>query len=328
MDTIRWGLQGTGHIAKKFAQALSVLPEAELAAVGSRAAHTAEDFAHTYGAARAHASYEALAQDPEVDVIYIATPHPLHMENSIMCLRAGKHVLCEKPVTVNSAQLETVLKVAQETGRFFMEAMWMYFNPNLRKAEELVRSGAIGRLRMLQANFGFSTDQEETGRLLSPELAGGSLLDVGIYPIALASLFFGGAPARIQSDWDRAATGVDAQAAYLFGYPDGALATLTSAVVTDTPYEAWLMGETGMIKLHSPFWGACPGCTLIMPDEAETVYATPLRGNGYDYEAEEVMVCIQQGKTESPRMPWSKSREIMATMDSIRTQWQLRYPFE
>jgi predicted dehydrogenase len=328
MQTIRWGILGTGHIAKKFAEALAVLPDAELSAAGSRTVESAQAFASTYGAIRAHGSYEALAADPEVDVIYIATPHPMHLENSLLCLRAGKHVLCEKPITVNGVQLETLLQTAREHGRFLMEAMWMYFNPNIRKAEELVRDGAIGRLRMLQANFGFTTDKEETSRLLHPELAGGSLLDVGIYPISLASLFFDGPPARIQSDWAPASTGVDAQAACLFAYEDGALATLTCAVVTNTPYEGWLMGETGMIRLHTPFWGACPGFTLIRQDGSEETFSIPLQGNGYNYEAEEVMACIRAGKTESARMPWAKSREIMATMDTIRAQWGLRYPFE
>jgi predicted dehydrogenase len=263
-----------------------------------------------------------------VDVIYVATPHPYHLENSILCLEHGKHVLCEKPVTVNGRQLEELLAAARKANCFLMEAMWMYFSPHIIKAEELVRAGAIGKLKMVQANFGFSTDQEETGRLLNPDLAGGSLLDVGIYPIALASLFFGGAPARIQSDWERAESGVDAQAAMLFGYADGGLATLTSAVVTDTPYDAWLMGETGMIKIHTPFWGRCPAISIHRPEQEPETIALPLRGNGYDYEAEHVMQCLREGRTESPRVPWSKSQEIMATMDTLRGQWGLRYPFE
>lgn len=328
MEKIRWGILGTGSIAHKFADGLSVLPDAELVAVGSRTQEGANKFAGEFGVARPHGSYEALAADPDVDVIYIATPHPYHLANSVLCLEHGKHVLCEKPVTVNGRQLEEVLAAAHRANRFFMEAMWMYFTPNVCKAEELVRNGAIGKLRMVQANFGFATDQEETGRLLNPELAGGSLLDVGIYPIALASLFFQGPPARIQSDWQRAHTGVDAQAAMLFSYEGGGLATLTSAVVTDTPYDAWLMGETGMIKLHAPFWGRCPGFTLIRPDKEDEYFGVELRGNGYDYEAEHVGLCIREGRLESPRVPHAKSREIMATMDTIRAQWGLSYPFE
>lgn len=328
MGKIRWGILGTGAIARKFAEGLSVLGDAELVAVGSRTVEGAERFAGEFGVGRAHGSYAALAGDGEVDVIYVATPHPFHRENSILCLEHGKHVLCEKPVTVNGGELEEVLAVAGRTGRFFMEAMWMYFTPNVCAAEALVRGGGIGRVRMVQANFGFATDQEETGRLLNPALAGGSLLDVGIYPIAFASLFFGGPPARIQSDWERSASGVDAQAGMLFGYEDGGLAVLTSAVVTDTPYDAWVMGETGMVKLHAPFWGRCPGFTVIRPDGTEEVHGVALRGNGYDYEAEHVGECIRAGLLESPRVPHAKSREIMATMDVIRGQWGLRYPFE
>jgi dihydrodiol dehydrogenase / D-xylose 1-dehydrogenase (NADP) len=328
MNKIRWGILGTGSIAHKFADGLSVLDDAELVAVGSRSQEGANKFAGEFGVARAHGSYEALASDPEVDVIYIATPHPYHRSNSLLCLEHGKHVLCEKPVTVNGKELEEVLDAAHRANRFFMEAMWMYFTPNVCKAEELVRAGAIGRLRMVQANFGFATDQEETGRLLNPELAGGSLLDVGIYPIALASLFFQGPPKRIQSDWQRAETGVDAQAAMLFGYEDGGLATLTSAVITETPYDAWIMGEKGMLKLHAPFWGRCPAVTLIRPDQADETFSAPLRGNGYDYEAEHVGECIRAGRLQSPRVAHDKSREIMATMDTIRAQWGLQYPFE
>lgn len=328
MQKIRWGILGTGSICKQFATGLQVLPDAEIAAVGSRSQSTADAFASTFGVARAHATYEALAADPEVDVIYIGTPHPLHLPNSLLCLEHGKHVLCEKPITVNGRELEQLVAAAKKADRFLMEAMWMYFNPNLIRAEEMVRSGAIGELRMVQANFGFRSEGDESSRLIAPELAGGSLLDVGIYPIALASLFFGGAPERIQSEMSPAATGVDAQAAMLFRYSGGGIATLTSAVLTDTPYDAWLMGEKGMIKLHAPFWGRCPGFTLYRPGQPEETFTTPLRGNGYDYEAESVMACLRNRQTECPRMPLSKSIEIMATMDAIRAQWGLKYPFE
>lgn len=328
MDKIRWGILGSGDIANHFARALKSLPDAELAAVGSRAQHSAEAFAQKYDIPRMHASYEALAADPEVDVIYIATPHPMHHPNSLLCLAHGKHVLCEKPVTVNTMQLDEVMAAAREANCFFMEAMWMYFNPNIISALELVRGGAIGRLRMLQASFGFRTDQVSTGRLLNPELAGGSLLDVGIYPIALASLFFDGPPSRMQSSAEFTADGVDAQAAFLFTYLDGALAMLSSAVVTETPYDAWLMGETGMIRLHAPYWGPCPGYTLHRPGAEPESFGVPMRANGYDYQAEAVMQCIREGSTECARMPWSKSRETMQTMDVIRADWGLRYPFE
>jgi len=326
---IHWGILGAGSIAGKFVEGLRALPDAVVQAVGSRTQAKADAFADERSIPNRHASYEALAADPEVDVIYIATPHPMHARDSILCLNAGKHVLCEKPVTVNSAELEQVLAAAQASGNFFMEAMWMYFTPNIRQAEKLVREGAIGRVRMVSAHFGFQTDKDETSRLLDPALAGGALLDVGIYPIALASLIFGGAPRRISSSAHLGGTGVDEQSAYLFEYDDGAFAQLSSAVTTTTPYDAWILGDAGRIHLHAPFWGRCPGYTLYQCDDEEGTYVSePLRGNGYDYEAEAVMQAIREGKIEHPRMPHSKSRELMATMDTLRAQWGLRYPFE
>lgn len=326
---IRWGILGTGSIAGQFVEGLRALPDADVRAVGSRTLERAEAFGGERGIPNRHGSYEALASDPEVDVIYIATPHPMHARDSILCLEHGKHVVCEKPVTVNSGELEQVLGAAKASGKFFMEAMWMYFTPNIRLAESLVRDGAIGKVRMLTAHFGFQADADETSRLLNPDLAGGALLDVGIYPIAFALLMMGGVPKRMTSSACLGQTGVDEQSAYLFEYEDGAIAQLSSAVTTTTPYDAWILGDAGRIHVHAPFWGRCPGYTLYQGDDEEGTYVSePLRGNGYDYEAEAAMQAIRDGLTEHPRMPHRRSQEFMATMDALRAQWGLRYPFE
>jgi len=321
---IRWGILGTGAIARLFADGLMACPGAELAAVGSRTQKSADAFGDHYRVARRHASYEALANDPNVDVIYIATPHTLHAENSILCIEAGKAVLCEKPFTINAGETERVIQAARAKKVFLMEAMWTRFIPAMRQAHEWVAEGKIGRVRMVQASFGFYSEPDEEGRLLNPALGGGSLLDVGIYPVALAYDFFRRPPARITGFADMKRFGVDEQAAMLFNYDDGGLAVLSSGVTIETPYDAWIMGETGQIQIHAPFWSS-PRATLRERGKYDVVADLPLVGNGYNYEAEEVMRCMREGKLESELMPLDETLTIMRTMDEIRAQWGLKY---
>lgn len=323
-DKIRWGILGTGVIARKFAEGLAVLTDAALTAVGSRDERTATAFATEYHVPHAHASYEALAENPEVDVIYIATPHVFHMENSLLCLQHGKAVLCEKPFTMNRQQAEAVFALAETKGLFVMEAMWTYFLPAITMVRQLLQEGVIGQVRMLTADFGYRTAMNPYGRHFAPALGGGALLDVGIYPLALAHMVFG-VPTQITGMAHLGETGVDEQAAIILGYEGGELALLHTAARTETVQEAVIMGTDGRIKIHFPWWQPTR-LTLTQPGQAGQEIELPFLGNGYNYEAAAVMDCLRSNKTQHPLMPWSTTLALQETMDNIRAQWGLRYP--
>lgn len=323
--TLKWGILGTGNIAAQFARGLAALDDAELVAVGSRSAASAETFAASFGGARAHGSYEALAADPEVEAVYIATPHTLHAENSLLCLNHDKAVLCEKPFTLNAAEAKTVIDTARERQLFLMEAMWTRFFPLLGKVRELIAAGRIGEPRLLQADFGFRTEFKPEHRAFNPELGGGALLDVGVYPVSLAS-FILGTPSAVKSSAALGETGVDEQNALLLEHPSGAIALLSSAVRTQTEQDALILGTEGRIRLHTPWWK--PEKLTLYTDAGEEVIDAPLPHNGYAFEAAEVARCLQEGKLESPLMPLDETLAIMSTLDTCRSQWGLRYPSE
>jgi len=322
---LRWGILGCGSIAGKFAEGLQSVPGARLVAVASRSQDKANEFADKFGAPRRHASYEALAQDPEVDAVYVATPHPLHAENSILCLNAGKAVLCEKPFTVNAQQAQRVIDAARTRKVFVMEGMWSRFFPLMGRVRELAQSGAIGDVRMVQADFGFRTDVNPQGRLFNPALGGGGLLDVGIYVLSLASMLLG-TPTQITGVAQMGTTGVDEQAALALLYGEGRIASLTTGIRTNTPHEAHVLGTDGLIKLHAPWWKLAK-ITVTVGGKDE-VMDEPFEGNGMNYEAAHVAECLAAGKTESDIMPLSETLELAKTMDTLRAQWGLRYPME
>ncbi len=325
-DPIRWGILSTGKIAGKFAEGLSVLPDAELAAVGSRTADAAHAFADRFNISRRHASYEDLANDPEVDAIYVATPHSLHRENSLLCLDAGRAVLCEKPFAINRREAEEVVAAAREKGIFLMEAMWTRFLPIMGRVREWLADGAIGEARMVTADFGYRSDVNPEGRLFNPNLGGGALLDIGVYTVSFASMVFGGSPSQVSGLADIGETGVDEQAGVVLGYPRGQLAVLSCAVRTRTPHAAQIFGTDGSIRIHPPFWHATTA-TLTTGGSEETL-KLPYKGNGYNCEAAEVMRCLREGKRESDTMPLDETLSVMETLDRIRAQWGLKYPME
>lgn len=323
---IRWGILGTGRIAGDLATALQSLPDAHLVAVGSRTQASAEAFAKKFPARNIHSSYESLVQDPEVDVIYVATPHPMHKENTLMALSHGKHVLCEKPFALNSRDAESMIAFAREKKLFLMEAMWTRFFPLMYKLREILESGVLGKIQMFSADFGFRGPDDPSGRLMSPELGGGALMDVGIYPISFASMILG-TPDRISSMAHLGNTGVDESSAFILGHPNGALASLYTAIRTETPHEATIMGEKGHIRIHTHFW--CPQkMTLTLEGKDPEVIEMPMESNGYQYEAIEVMRCIRAGELESPVIPHNETISILKTLDTIRLQWGLKYPGE
>jgi len=325
-DTIKWGILGTGGIAHQFARGLTAIPDAELIAVGSRTNENAAKFADEFQVPHKHGSYEKLANDPDVDVIYVATPHPFHKENTILCLEAGKAVLCEKPFAINAQQVKEMIQCARESEKFLMEAMWTRFLPIIIKVREWLAEGLIGDVRMLKADFCFRSGWNPEGRLLKPELGGGGLLDVGVYTIAMAYMVFGGEPSNITSMCHIGETGVDEQSTILFGYDAGQIAILCSAIRTSTPQDAQIFGTEGSIYIPN-FWHSTSATLSVSGKDPETV-DMPFNGNGYNYEAVEVMNCLRAGKLESDIVPLDESLSIIKTMDKIRAEWGLKYPME
>ncbi len=324
-ETIKWGILGPGSIAQRFAKGLQSVPDAQLYAVGSRTQQKADEFADKFGASNRYGSYEALAEDPDVQAVYIATPHPQHKDAALLCLSHGKAVLCEKPFTVNAKEAAEVTDLARAKDLFLMEGMWARFFPGMVRVRELIASGAIGEARMLQADFGFRTDVNPEGRLFSPALAGGGLLDVGVYPISLASMIFG-TPVDVSGLAQMGETGVDEMAAVTLKYAQGQLASIVTGVRISTPSEAMIFGTDGSLKLHAPFWNPVH-LTLKAGGKTEEINV-PFEGEGFNYEAQEVHDCLRAGKTESAVMPLDETLAVMKTMDALRSQWGLKYPME
>ncbi|MCL4876063.1 MAG: Gfo/Idh/MocA family oxidoreductase [Anaerolineae bacterium] len=327
VDKIRWGILGTGMIAHKFAEGLRVLPDAVLTAIGSRSQAAADRFGDAFDVPHRHATYQDLASDSEVDVIYVSSPHPMHKEDTLLCLEAGKAVLCEKPFTMNSQESEAVIRAARERGLFLMEAMWTRYLPAVVRARQLLAEGVIGEVRMVQADFGFRAEVDPKHRLLNPDLGGGALLDVGIYTVSLASMVFGQQPAEINSQVYLGSTGVDELSGTIFRYPAGQIAVLSSSLQINTPHDAVIIGTKGSIRIHPSFW-CTDGMTLTLDGQPEQVMNLPRVGNGYNYEAAEVMACLRAGKRESEVMPLDETLAIMQTLDRIRALWGLKYPTE
>jgi predicted dehydrogenase len=326
MKQIRWGILSTGTIARTFVEGLRELPDAAVVAVGSRSAESAEAFGARYSIPRRHASYEALAADPDVDVIYIGTPHTLHAENTRLCLEAGKAVLCEKPFTINAAEARSIVELARARGLFLMEAMWTRFRPHMVALRQALADGAIGEPRLVRAELCFRAEFDPAHRLFNPELGGGALLDVGVYPIAFAHMVFG-APERIVSMPHLGDTGVDEQMAAILGYSGGRMAVCTAATRTHAAPAVVIGGTAGWIEISSPWWPTS-SLTLRRPDGSSAPIPFEERGNGYQYQAAEVHACLRAGATESATMPLDESIRIMETLDAVRAQWGLRYPME
>ena len=326
MRGFRWGILGTGAIARQFVEGLGELPEAEVLAVGSRSEASAEKFAEDRDIPRRYGTYEDLAADPDVDVVYVATPHPFHAGNVELCLGAGKAVLCEKPFTVNAAEAERVIGLARERGLFLMEGMWTRFFPLMGELRRLLSAGVIGEPRMLTADFGFRDEFDPRSRKFDPGLGGGALLDVGVYCISLASSLFG-RPSEVAGAGHLGQTGVDEQSAAILVHDGGRLSVLCFATRTGTPQEATVMGTEGYVKIHSNWWRP-RAMTLHRPGEKEELVEVPITGNGFNYEAAEVMRCLDEGMTESDVMPLDETLSVMRTMDDIRAAWGLRYPSE
>jgi len=325
--SIGWGILGAGRISRQFATALSTIHGARLAAVGARSLESARRFANDFQIANAHGSYEELVRDSSVDVVYIGTLHPSHAENSILALKAGKAVLCEKPFAMNANEALEVVQTARARGLFLMEAMWTRFFPLMRALKDILGSGAIGDPRMLTADFGYRAEHGAEPRAFQPSLGGGALLDVGVYPISLSSFLFG-PPLRTTSLANLGKTGVDEETVVALSHDGDRLSLLSTAIRLDTPHEARILGTNGMVLIHAPWWKPSLMTIRHSNSEKHETLEFPFSGNGYQFEAAEVMQCLNSGLIESPLMPLDESLSIMRTMDSIRADWGLRYPSE
>ena len=321
--TVRWGILGTGKIARAMANGLRDAPGAQLVAVASRSDAGAQAFGAEFGIDTCHGSYQALADDAGVDVIYIATPHTLHAENALMCLAAGKHVVCEKPFTMNAREARAVVELAREKKLFLMEAMWSRFLPAVQEAKRIIASGGIGVPRQVQADIGFAANFPPEHRLFNPDLGGGALLDVGIYPLSMAAFFLGPVSA-VQALAEMGATGVDEQVVFSLLHKGGGTSSCACSLRAQTPTEMLISGSLGRIRLPSRFYKPDHLVVEMMDGERRVVDA-PYLGNGYTHEAIEAMRCIRVGLLESPVMPHADSVALMHNLDTMRGQIGLVY---
>ena len=317
-EPLRWGLIGTGGIAATFAADLELTDSGVVAAVGSRRMDSADRFGDRFGVPNRHASYEELVVDPDVDVVYVATPHPSHHANAQLALRAGKPVLVEKAFTMNAEEARDVVATARAEGLFLMEAMWTRFLPHIAQLRGLLDDGVLGEIVTVTADHGQWFAKDPAFRLFAPELGGGALLDLGVYPVSFASMVLG-EPERIVSVVSPAFTGVDGQTSMVFGYATGAQAVLTCTLSAKSPTRAAIVGTEARIEIDGDFY-APSSFTLISRSGEQTRFDEPHDGRGLRHEADEVARCLREGLLESPLMPLEETISIMATMDAVLAQ--------
>jgi len=322
---IRWGIVGPGKIAQNFANDLKLLDDCELTAVASRNNQRAKDFADTYQIPHIFDDYELLFESDTADVLYIATPHTFHKDLAIRAMKAGKHVLCEKPLGINAIEVNEMIAVAKENSVFLMEALWSRFNPTIKKVKQLVEEGVLGELKYVNADFAFyALDRPLDSRLLNPELAGGTLLDIGIYPVFLAYLFLG-KPERLEAISNFNEIGTEIQTSMIFQYKN-AQAILNSSFANDSAMPAEIAGTKGSITLQRRFHEA-QAYTLNI-DETSEIVKLPTNGIGYTYEITEVNNCIRENRNESSLWSHDDSIALISLLDEIRQKNEIRFPFE
>ncbi|MFK0105244.1 Gfo/Idh/MocA family protein [Streptomyces sp. NPDC091217] len=328
-QSVRWGILATGGIAAAFAADLVDLPDAEIVAVASRTAASAEAFAERFGIGRAYGDWESLARDEDIDVVYVATPHSAHRAAAGLCLEAGRNVLCEKAFTVNGREAEELVALAKEHDRFLMEAMWTYCNPLVRRLTALVADGAIGAVRTVQADFGLEGPFPPAHRLRDPALGGGALLDLGVYPVSFAHLLLG-EPDGMSARAVLSEEGVDLQTGALLSWESGALAMVHCSIVGGTGTSASITGSQGRIDIPDGFFH--PERFVLHRDgrDPEEFVMDPADGprNTLRHEAREVMRALRAGEKESPLVPLDGTLAVMRTLDTLRGQIGVRYPGE
>lgn len=323
---LRWGILGPGGIAKAFAADL-VLHGFDVRAVGSRSQSTADEFAAEYGVPNVHTSYESLVNDPEVDVVYIATPHPFHAEQAILALNAGKHVLIEKPFTLNAAEAQAVVALAAERGLVVLEAMWSRFLPHMDRIREIIAAGTLGELRNVTAGHNQLLSTDPAHRINAPELGGGALLDLSVYPISFASDLFG-TPERIQASGTLQDVGTDIEVTTLFTYANGATAVTLASSRAPGPNRASIVGTKAWIEIDRTWQD--PADFRVLGPDAEVIesYTSDVAGRGMQYQAWELERIVASGELSGDRLPVAETISIMETMDEVRRQIGVRYPGE
>ena len=326
MDKIKWGVLGTGRIAETFAAALRETEGTVLYAAGSRTLRKAQSFAEKNGFEKAYGSYEELVSDSAVDTVYIATPMASHFGDAMLCLNAGKNVLCEKSVTLNSSQLEALIALAREKGLFFMEAMWTKCRPFYLKAKEWISSGKIGQVRCIKADFSNFVPFSPDDRLFRPDCGGGALLDLAVYPLTMAADILG-EPAEIVSAADIRG-GIDLGESIILRYPGGVFASADCGFEIPLRNNAVIAGTDALISFGD--WFHCSGKVSLTDRNGNIIeeFSDPENVNGYSYEIAEVQRCLRTGLAESPLVPLSGTLAVMRIMDECRRQWGLSFPDE
>jgi predicted dehydrogenase len=321
---IRWGILGAGRIAAKVGADIAASAGSAVIAVGARDLGRARTLANALDAPRAHGSYQDLVEDPNLDVIYVATTHAQHHEHALLALRAGKHVMVEKAFTLTGRQAQEVVDEARSRNLFCMEAMWMRMNPLVRRAVDLVRDGQLGDIVAVNADHGQYFPYDPANRLFDMSAGGGALLDLGVYSAAFGWLFLG-APDTVTSTGSLTPTGADLTAAMQWGYADGRFAQLSCTSAAATPCVATVMGSDGWLSLGTPFYR--PAALVVQRrGEESQIITEPLPGNGFGPEITEVERCVAAGLTESELSPWADTIGIMRVLDGVRAELGVHYP--
>ena len=325
MSTFNWGILGPGGIARAFATDLKTLAGHSVAAVGSRTLSNAEEFVSTFGG-KAYGSYEELVADESVDAIYVATPHPAHKENVIAALNAGKPVLCEKPFAVNAQEAQEMVAAAVANNVALMEAMWSRFLPHYALVREIVASGILGKILTVHADHGQRLADQNIPRLVDPLLAGGALLDLGIYPVSFAHMILSN-PTKITASGVLTDRGVDGQTSMIFDYSSGAQAILNTTMLEQTPCRAVVAGVNGRLEIDRVFYSPT-SMRVSLFDGTVKQYPNTYVGHGIREQADEFKQLVLSGKQQSEILNWKDTVDIMKTLDAVRSQIGLRYPFE
>jgi len=323
---LNWGILGTGWIADLFVKDLQLTGH-QVIAVGSRTQESADRFAARFGISRAHASYESLAADPEVDIIYVATPHPLHAENARLALTACKHVLIEKPFTLNAAEARGIVDLAKARNLVVLEAMWTRFLPHMRRIRDIVASGALGTVYSVVADHTRDLPDDPAHRLNALELGGGALLDLGIYPISLAWDILG-QPQEIVSMARFKATGADAEVATIFRHGGGGMSTSISSSDNGGRNIASILGTDGRIDIDATWYEPTTFRVIDSQGKVIETYVSDVPGRGMQFQADEIERLVTTGALTGDILPVEQSVAIMQTLDTIRAQIGLRYPGE
>ena len=333
MSKVRWGLVGPGWVAERFAEGLTYTDAAVLEAVASKTSlEEAREFAKRHGIKKAYGCYEEFLADEEIDIVYVSILNPAHKQMVLDCFKAGKPVVCEKPFALNAKETEEMIQAAREADLFLMEAMWSRFLPVVKTIRQWLREGRVGKVKYVRADHGFLFE-DHTTRQFDRKAGGGAMMELGVYAISFASMVLGYEPAQIKSLAAIGDTEVDEQSVITMRYPGNEIAILSCTMLAETPQEAWIVGDEGVIRLKKAFMNAD---TVRLEAESKLTddptiveeINIPIDGPGYRYEAEEAMRCLQQGKKESDILPLAETLGVMKIMETVREQWGLKYPQE